>query len=755
MLTHIALACALALSLAPQGASRNSTPPASAPRATSSTSRAPVRANVVSTIAGVDRALFHIRTSEGHGSGFQYRTAGYVLTNRHVVSSSPLGTTVTLRPVRTSQDGSVGLGDPIEGTVRFKHPELDVAVIEIPQSRTASCLLPINTEGGKHVARGLELYAHGFPGTTGPAVAPTISRGLLSAHYEDPVTGQTFYLTDTALSPGSSGGPVTDSRGAVVGIATAVSIVRDGAGNSWGYVLPIRAVEEALSCREGLAALPKPFSAAAHVRAISASTSADKAAVAYHTAIEDATKRCSSAAELGSAVEELLRAVRATKLKLPRTGYRTYNEATLSSATTLVSRMIELALSGEDNSVDTVMTRALRSGDMFEWSGEVLQRTFEPMSEQERMAAVGELLAEHASGLSKSIKAANRNCAELLKAVDAMKSDTPMDRRTIRTVAKSLATLLVTRMNMAMVDPNQLDPDDQDLPVAVRQRLRTCRTALQNAMDDWAALPEDCRGVADAMLAEIAAGEGDGRDAAGGAAGRDRGAGEAAGMESALTLWTGAGFSVWGKVQSDTAAGTSGGFTLDFDEAPAIVWCGVRSPNVRDFTLAVKDSDGDPVYQLGSIRQRDVTWHGVELVGDGKVNMTFASDGPRDYPYEFVMVYRTSPLPKARAAFRQSWPQGVEVACKSLVLDAGQSDEYRFDARDWSSFGVLATDVRGNDVDIEVLDPSDLSVASDTLDDSTPIVRVEGTERGKYTIRYRNAGRSVAIVDSIIFGIRR
>jgi S1-C subfamily serine protease len=149
--------------------------------------------------------------------GFQYRTAGYVLTNRHVVSSSPVGSKVTLRPVRTSQDGSVGLGDPIEGTVRFKHPELDVAVIEIPQSRTASCLLPIATEGGKHVARGLELYAHGFPGTTGPVVTPTISRGLLSAHYEDPLTGQTLYLTDTALSPGSSGGPVTDSRGAVVG----------------------------------------------------------------------------------------------------------------------------------------------------------------------------------------------------------------------------------------------------------------------------------------------------------------------------------------------------------------------------------------------------------------------------------------------------------------------------------------------------------------------------------------------------------
>lgn len=755
MLTHIALACAMALSPSTQGTSRNSTPPASASRAASSSSRAPVRANIVSTISGVDRALFHIRTSDGHGSGFQYRTAGYVLTNRHVVSASPLGSTVTLRPVRTSKEGSVGLGDPIDGTVRFKHPELDVAVIEIPQSRTASCLLPITTEGGKHVARGLELYAHGFPGTTGQVVAPTISRGLLSAHYEDPVTGQTFYLTDTALSPGSSGGPVTDSRGAVVGIATAVSIVRDGAGNSWGYVLPIRAIEEALSCREGLVALPKPFSAAAHVKAISASTSADKAAVAYHTAIEDATKRCSSAAELGNAVEELLRAVRATKLKLPRTGYRTYNEATLGSATTLVSRMIELALSGEDNSVDTVMTRALRSGDMFEWSGEVLQRTFEPMSEQDRMAAVGELLAEHASGLSKSIKAADRNCADLLRAVDALQSDVPMDRRTIRTVSKSLATLLVTRMNLGMVDPDQIDPDDQDLPVAVRQRLRTCRATLQNAMDDWHALPADCKDVADAMLAEIVDGDGHSGGDAGGRARGGHGAGTAEGMAAALKLWTDAGFSVWGQVQKGTADGVSDAFTVDFDEAPAIVWCGVRSPNVRDFTLAVKDSDGDTVYQLGSITQRDVTWHGVELTSDGKVNMTFASDGPRDYPYEFVMVYRTSPLPQARAAFRQSWPQGLEVACQSLVLEAGQSDQYQFDARDWSSFGVLATDVRGNDIDIEVLDPSDLRVASDTLDDSTPIVRVEGTERGKYTIRYRNAGRSVAIVDSIIFGIRR
>ncbi|MBU3728102.1 MAG: trypsin-like peptidase domain-containing protein [Phycisphaerales bacterium] len=750
MLTHLSLACALALSLAPQGTSRSSTPPASASRSSSSASGAPVRANVVSTVSGVDRALFHIRTSEGHGSGFQYRTAGYVLTNRHVVSSSPVGSKVTLRPVRTSQDGSVGLGDPIEGTVRFKHPELDVAVIEIPQSRTASCLLPIATEGGKHVARGLELYAHGFPGTTGPVVTPTISRGLLSAHYEDPLTGQTLYLTDTALSPGSSGGPVTDSRGAVVGIATAVSIVRDGAGNSWGYVLPIRAVEEALKCREGLAALPKPFSASRHVKAITGSASADKAVVAYRAGIEDAVKQCGSAAELGGAVQELLRALQSTRVTLPRTGYRTYNEATLGSATTLLTRTLELALSGEEGADETAMMMALRSTEMSEWAAGVLERTFSPMTDHDRASALGELLAEHASGLSASIKSADRKCADLLKAADAIESGRPADRSTLRTVSKSLATLLVTRMNLAMVDPDKIDADDRDLPLPVRQRLRTCRATLQNCMDEWSALPEDCRGVADAMLADLSPGGEEGNRADGAPA---RAASD--GLTAALKMWTDAGFTVWGEVQSGRSDSRSDGFNISFDKAPAIAWCGVRSPKVTDFTHSVKDSDGDPLQQIGSIQQRDITWHGVELPGDGRVDMTFTSDGPLDYPYEFVVVYRASPYPAMRAAFRKSWPESLEVARQSLILAPGQSDEYRFEAHPWSSFGLMATDVRGSDIDIEVLDPDGRQVGADTEDESTAFVRVDNAERGSYTMRYRNAGRSVVIVDSIIFGVRR
>lgn len=741
MTAQLIVACALALT--PQSAGRPSKPSAPATRPATPSS-------AVASVSGVDRALFYIRTDEGSGSGFQYRASGYVLTNRHVVHAAPVGSTVNLRPVRTSEDGSVGLGESIKGTVRFKHPELDVAVIEIPPSRETSCLMPVTTPGGKHVARGVELYAHGFPATTGPVVTPTISRGLLSAHYADPVTGQTLYLTDTALSPGSSGGPVTDSRGAVVGIATAVSIVQDGAGTSWGYVLPIRSIEDALKCREGFSALPRPFSIEPHVKAIAASTTADKAALAYKKAIEEASRQCASALELGRAFEELTASLQSSKGTLPKDKYKAFNEASLSAATTLLGRLFEFVLTGEDESVERVLSKAIESDAMQKWHDAVITRTFGPMSESDRLLAVAELLSEHASGLSALLKSAGRDCASLQSAVKALDSEGASTRSSVRALSKALASLIVTRANLAMVDPEIIDPDSPELPLPVRQRLRICRAALQNCADEWMGLPEDCRRVAEDLVEQL-------ESPSEGVQRRDppNAGPEGAALDSALELWTRAGFSVWGTVQRGRAEGASHGFSLDFDEAPAIAWVGVRSPSGSDFSVTVKDSRGATITEVGSIRQRDVTWSGVEILADSKISARFESKGVQDYPYEFVVVYRQSPLAQARLAIEAAVPGFREVGCKSLVLNPGETDEFAFDARQWSAFTLFATDVRGADIDIEVLDENKRRVAVDTENDSNPIVSVTDAGRGEYLLRFKNAGSSLAIVDSVIYGKRR
>lgn len=741
MTAQLVVACALALM--PQSAGRASKPASPATRPATA-------ASAVASVSGVDRALFHIRTDDGSGSGFQYRTAGYVLTNRHVVHAAPVGATVNLRPVRTSEDGSVGLGEPITGTVRFKHPELDVAVIEIPPSRDTSCLMPITTAGGKHVARGVELYAHGFPATTGPVVTPTISRGLLSAHYADPVTGQTLYLTDTALSPGSSGGPVTDSRGAVVGIATAVSIVQDGAGTSWGYVLPIRSIEEALKCREGFSALPRPFSVAPHVKAIASSTTADRAAIAYRKAIEEASRQCASALELARAFEELTASLQSSKGTLPKDRYKAFNEASLSAATTLLGRLFEFGLTGEDESVERALSTAIESDALQKWHDAVITRTFGPMSERDRLVAVAELLSEHASGLSALLTSSGRDCAALQSAVSALDSDGASNRSSVRALSKALASLIVTRANLAMVDPEIIDPDSPELPLPVRQRLRTCRAALQNCLDEWMALPADCRRVAEDLVEQL-------ESPPDGAKRRDppEEGRKGSALDSALSLWTQAGFSVWGGVQRGRTEGASHAFSLDFDEAPAMAWLGVRSPDGSEFSVTVKDSRGRTITEVGSIRQGDVTWSGVELLSDSKIVARFESSGVRDYQYEFVVVYRQSPLAQARLAIEAAMPGFREVGCRSLVLNPGETDEFAFDASEWSAFTLFATDVRGSDIDIEVLDAGKRRVAVDTENDSNPIVSVTEAARGEYMLRFRNAGRSLAIVDSVIYGKRR
>ena len=64
-----------------------------------------------------------------------------------------------------------------------------------------------------------------------------------------------------------------------------VAIV-DGAGNSWGYILPIRAVEQALSCQRGASSLPKPFDVQQQAASIRTCASLDACMAAYARGVE-------------------------------------------------------------------------------------------------------------------------------------------------------------------------------------------------------------------------------------------------------------------------------------------------------------------------------------------------------------------------------------------------------------------------------------------------------------------------------------
>ena len=188
----------------------------------------------------VEPSLFFIRAGGGTGSGFLFRDPGLVATNRHVVEGVGLGGDVTLRPVIRRNDGFTDLGDELQGTLVLKHPDLDLALITLHQSWDATPLSPLQSST-RYLGRGMAVIAHGFPST----LSPIVSDGILSGHYRDPRSGTIFYITDAALASGSSGGPVTNYTGELVGMTTGLYRFSEGEeGFNWGFILPSSVLEE-------------------------------------------------------------------------------------------------------------------------------------------------------------------------------------------------------------------------------------------------------------------------------------------------------------------------------------------------------------------------------------------------------------------------------------------------------------------------------------------------------------------------------
>ena len=155
----------------------------------------------------------------GSGSGAIIRRDGMILTNAHVVGNA-----------RTVQ---VGLADgrKTTGTVLGRDPGLDVAVVRIPITDA-----PVATLGNSDQLQvGQLAVAVGNP----LGLERTVTTGVVSAlnRTARSVGGETFIQTDAAISPGNSGGPLVDSRGAVIGINSAELT---GTGVSGlGFAIPI------------------------------------------------------------------------------------------------------------------------------------------------------------------------------------------------------------------------------------------------------------------------------------------------------------------------------------------------------------------------------------------------------------------------------------------------------------------------------------------------------------------------------------
>lgn len=183
-------------------------------------------------------APFDLTTSRG--SGFLLRS-GHVVTNAHVVDNAAT-LTCALADGRSAQAEVVAV-DPARDLALLRLEGLEGA-------RPAGLALRPTP-----VLPGLPVVAVGYPSRetfagwdelSGSRPNPKATVGVVSAtevQLGNPATG--YVETDAALNPGSSGGPLLDLEGRVVGVATLI-----GAGKqSEGYAVPVREIIAAFGAK--------------------------------------------------------------------------------------------------------------------------------------------------------------------------------------------------------------------------------------------------------------------------------------------------------------------------------------------------------------------------------------------------------------------------------------------------------------------------------------------------------------------------
>lgn len=171
---------------------------------------------------------------EESGSGVILKFPGtsgvVVVTNYHVVGAATAGKVyVTLSDGRIVQPARI-----------WTDPESDIALLNIEDDTLPAAVLA----DSDRVKRGQWVLAFGSPF----GLNQTVTHGIISATNRGQISlGSTirikeFLQTDAAINPGSSGGPLVDLDGKVVGINTAIAS-KSGSSSGVSFSIPANMVK--------------------------------------------------------------------------------------------------------------------------------------------------------------------------------------------------------------------------------------------------------------------------------------------------------------------------------------------------------------------------------------------------------------------------------------------------------------------------------------------------------------------------------
>ncbi len=181
----------------------------------------PAVVHITSQITQMD-FFFGPVPSEGAGSGFLWDDQGHIVTNHHVVAGANRISVV------------LGDGAEVDAELVGVDPPNDLAVLRI--ALAGAELAPVELGSSSDLRVGQRAIAIGNPF----GLDRTLTAGVISAlgrplQTEDNTVIFDVIQTDAAINPGNSGGPLLDSRGRVIGVATAI---REGA-EGIGFAVPV------------------------------------------------------------------------------------------------------------------------------------------------------------------------------------------------------------------------------------------------------------------------------------------------------------------------------------------------------------------------------------------------------------------------------------------------------------------------------------------------------------------------------------